>query len=678
MKSARRSKSQWGLSSSLSPDPAPSQEKAVRYDYIVIGVGGAGCAVVSELVASNRVGAVLALERGCGTAEAPLTHNVRSWGPNLATDAVKWTRTKSGSWAGQGALPFFSLFISAHRHSFAGNVVGGSTAVNGGIYLEEADDQISRVFAGTGITAAMASSASRAVRDRLNVDKVSRVATSSVIHEIMMRSETGPFHGDSYQTKPGVLHCYRTYDDDGRRRCASEFLPREGEPGFEKLHLRTRTIVTRILFGDDRRAIGVETRSVDPRNRNRLLPSPPTLFFLKDGGEIILSAGALDTPRVLQLSGIGAASLLDPLGIPVLVDNIHVGQHLKDHTVLPVSIPVLTPVDFTLLDCQAFSPKFAIEIFTGGGIASSANCATLGALRTQYRMPIVKRLLRVATDVPKSPLKKITDQQIGFALTVNVPTSEGSVEIKGVGPLEGMVVRGPGIETEEDLDTIREAVMTLRKMLASKEFTDRGRHRILFFTKAGEWEERDGDDKAPPCDKKDAMDVSLNADFVLPALPRYPTLRTPFSDVNPEKEPSDPDAIEEPHQPTTTVSSTFSSTASTLVPTSPSPAKNPPWTRPPFAVLPYLPPDSLLSSRDSMRRWLRRAAVDGFHYTSTARLGDVLDEEFRVKGVAGVRVIDASAMRDVPEGNPQATVMMMGKVVGRAVARGCRVEEVMF
>ena len=84
------------------------------------------------------------------------------------------------------------------------------------------------------------------------------------------------------------------------------------------LVLRDRAVTTRILF-DRQRAVGVE--------------------FVRDGKtesaratrEIVLAAGAIETPKLLLLSGIGAAADLKAHGIPVRVDNPHVGAHLQDH-----------------------------------------------------------------------------------------------------------------------------------------------------------------------------------------------------------------------------------------------------------------------------------------------------------------------------------------------------------
>ena len=70
-----------------------------------------------------------------------------------------------------------------------------------------------------------------------------------------------------------------------------------------------------------------------------------TTFKLKPGGEVILSAGAIGSPQIMQLSGIGPGALLQKLGIPIVKEIAGVGQNLQDHlqirTVYEVNVPTL-------------------------------------------------------------------------------------------------------------------------------------------------------------------------------------------------------------------------------------------------------------------------------------------------------------------------------------------------
>ena len=83
------------------------------------------------------------------------------------------------------------------------------------------------------------------------------------------------------------------------------------------LTVRPDVLVTRILF-DGRRAIGVEVESGGER-------------FTIEGEEIVLSSGAIKSPHLLMLSGVGPADHLRSFGIPVVQDLEGVGQNLRDH-----------------------------------------------------------------------------------------------------------------------------------------------------------------------------------------------------------------------------------------------------------------------------------------------------------------------------------------------------------
>jgi choline dehydrogenase-like flavoprotein len=89
----------------------------------------------------------------------------------------------------------------------------------------------------------------------------------------------------------------------------------------ENLTILTERRVKRIMFDDARRATGVEVLAPDLRRT----------FHVAARQEIVLSAGAIDSPKLLMLSGIGPAEHLREVGVDVLVDSPGVGAHMQDH-----------------------------------------------------------------------------------------------------------------------------------------------------------------------------------------------------------------------------------------------------------------------------------------------------------------------------------------------------------
>jgi choline dehydrogenase len=116
---------------------------------------------------------------------------------------------------------------------------------------------------------------------------------------------------------PEGLGCYQVTIRNGMRRSAADAFLR---PALRRgnIRLETRAWVSKIRF-QQRRAVGVDYVRGD------------TPQYATAGREVILCAGAVNSPQLLQLSGIGAASTLTALGIAPLLDNPAVGGHLQDH-----------------------------------------------------------------------------------------------------------------------------------------------------------------------------------------------------------------------------------------------------------------------------------------------------------------------------------------------------------
>ena len=111
---------------------------------------------------------------------------------------------------------------------------------------------------------------------------------------------------------------------DGRRWSAAKgYLRSQGGVG-RNVEIATDALATRVLFNAERRATGVEYRQ-----GGRMLTAHAT-------GEVIVAAGAFQSPALLQASGIGAGHRLKALGIPVVADRAAVGANLQDHFGVPM------------------------------------------------------------------------------------------------------------------------------------------------------------------------------------------------------------------------------------------------------------------------------------------------------------------------------------------------------
>jgi len=149
---------------------------------------------------------------------------------------------------------------------------------------------------------------------------------------------------------------------NGKRNGPREYLLATKQQYPTRLTIQLNTLVTRVLF-DEKRAVGVQFRQgkslyqADPRAKG--VGASPTY---EEGSararrEVILCAGAFNSPQILKLSGVGPADELARHGIPLVLDLPGVGENLQDR--YEVAVVSETPKPFVLLEGSAFAPPAA-------------------------------------------------------------------------------------------------------------------------------------------------------------------------------------------------------------------------------------------------------------------------------------------------------------------------------
>lgn len=134
--------------------------------------------------------------------------------------------------------------------------------------------------------------------------------------------------------------------DQTRSSSQTSFLDTALQSGRSNLHVYTHTLAKQILFDQNKTAYGVSAQSG---------PSPEP-FVLTAREEVILSAGAFQSPQLLIVSGVGPAEQLSQHNIPVVAERPGVGQNMWDHVVLSVG----RQVDIETYG-RMMNPKFAAE-----------------------------------------------------------------------------------------------------------------------------------------------------------------------------------------------------------------------------------------------------------------------------------------------------------------------------
>ena len=295
-------------------------EDSGGYDFIVVGAGSAGCVLANRLTASGRH-RVLLLEAG-GADRNLWIHIPIGYARLFRNSRYNWMYETEP----EAELDGRRIFQPR------GKVLGGSSSINGLVYIrgQREDFDLWRQMGNTGWSYDDVLPYFRRSEDQQRgadpyhgVGGPIAVSDQTEPHElcdafIAAGMETGLPRNDDFNgaSQEGVGY-FQTTSRNGRRCSAAVGYLREARTR-PNLRIITDAHVTRVLF-DGRMASGVEFL-----HHGRLQRATA-------GREVILSAGAVNTPQILELSGWGAASLLSANGIPVVHDAPRVGENLQDH-----------------------------------------------------------------------------------------------------------------------------------------------------------------------------------------------------------------------------------------------------------------------------------------------------------------------------------------------------------
>ena len=526
-------------------------------DYLVVGAGAAGCALAARL-SEDRHCKVLLIEAGG-----------RDWNPLLSVPLMTGLILRS-AYANWSYVTQAEPQLNGRRLQWArGRVLGGSTSIHGMVYMRGLPLDFEQWTA-----------------DGLRGWSYAEVLPYFLRSENSFRG-AGPFHGvggplhvsagrlenplfqvylqaaaqaghprtdDFAGAQPHGAGCYDFTIRNGRRVSSSKAFLHDAL-ARPNLRMLTQAQVVGLQWGG-----GLQIQGVQVLHRGQ----PKTL---RADREVLLCGGAVNSPQLLMLSGIGAADALRAHQVPVKVDLPGVGQSLQDHLLVRVEHRALHGVTLdrlrridragwamlqALLWGRGPASSFPLEV---GGLYKSDPQLNEPDLQSHFLPALSSAALRLPY------FSKVLPQDRGAGFFSNVfqlrPHSVGSIELASNDPLAHPRIRPNYLSAPEDLPVLREGVKRLREIFRQSAFD--------------------------------------------------------------------------------------------------------PWRGPELSPGPDVQSDAQIDN------WIRANADTVYHPTSSCRMGGdddamaVLDNQCRVRGVQGLRVVDASSLPRVTSGNTAAPVYMLAE-----------------
>lgn len=433
------------------------------FDYVIVGAGSAGCVLAERLSASGRH-RVLVLEAG-GSDRRLFVEMPLGYGKLFYDPAVNWLyRTE----------PDPGL-AGARDHWPRGKILGGSSSINAMVWIRghssDYDDWEAAGNPGWGWQAALA--AYRQIEDNEAGADAWR-GSGGPLYISAGRDELHPLVGAylAAATAAGLpqnpdfngasqdgVGPYQMTIRGGRRNSASRAFLR---PAMRRpnLAVMTHAQATRVLW-EGRRAVGVEFSRRGQIGTVR-------------AGEVILAGGAVNSPQILALSGIGPAGDLRAAGVPVVVENANVGQHLCDHQGLNYTWRMRVPTyNEALRPWWGKMLAGARWLAAGRGPLSKSINHAGGFFRTSPELsrPNMQLYMQAfSTLIPREGERPVLspDPWPGMSLGLSNcrPRSRGSIRLASGNPFDPPRIVANAFSHEEDVREMLAAVKMLRRIAA--------------------------------------------------------------------------------------------------------------------------------------------------------------------------------------------------------------------
>jgi len=426
------------------------------HDYVIVGAGSAGC-VLAARVSEDLDTRVLLLE--AGGADVPKEVRIPAAFSRLFKSPCDWNFTTEEEPHLNGRRLYWPR----------GKMIGGSSSINAMIYIRgnrsdydswkqlgnngwgfddvlpyfrksENQERGASRFHGTGGPVS--------VCDLRCVNHLTRAFLAGA------RELGFPANADFNGPAQDGAGLYQVTQKNGERHSAADgYL----KPALARRNLTvvTDAHATRVRV-ENHRAVGVE--------------------YLRDGTvvearaerEVILAGGAVNSPQILLLSGIGPADELKRAGVQPVHDLRGVGKNLQDHPMVTVGYLCTKPV--SLANAASLPNALRWLLLRRGPLTSNvAEAGIFRRTRDNLQAPDLQILFGPAYYVNHG-LDRRKEHCFGFGPTLIVPESRGSISLRSANPLDAPAIRANYLSTDADMRVVIEGVRLSRAIAHTKAF----------------------------------------------------------------------------------------------------------------------------------------------------------------------------------------------------------------